>query len=169
MNDKELQQIALAYAKQNPPQTKDERLKQYGVYLNANMVFKPFLRWLAKTHCIVSKGKVMAHYTKAKKTHDLYISATCINTDESRMIDHYAGIMCVLKELFGKEMFETEAEASLPHEEDSVDPQKCKFLLALNNRCLHINTQLKYGQNVGCSRIFYTGIPCPGFEPIDND
>ena len=49
----------------------------------------------------VTRQKVMGLYANAKKPHDLYTSATCINEAESRTIDHTDGIMRVLKNLFG--------------------------------------------------------------------
>lgn len=49
----------------------------------------------------VTRQKVMVLYANAKKLHDLYTSATCINEAESRTIDHTDGTMSVLKTLFG--------------------------------------------------------------------
>lgn len=49
----------------------------------------------------VTRQKVMGLYAKAKKTHDLYTSATCINTKESQQIDICKGVMSILDTLFG--------------------------------------------------------------------
>lgn len=38
MTDQELQQLAKEYAEQNPPQTEDEYLKQYSIFLNTTEV-----------------------------------------------------------------------------------------------------------------------------------
>lgn len=106
MTDQELQQLAREYAEQNPPQTEDEVLKQNGIELNAKMVFEPFLRWLTKTHCIVSRDVAIAEYSDAKAKRDLYMSATCTNAIERRAIDHSNGRMYELNTLFGKSTFE---------------------------------------------------------------
>lgn len=110
MTDQELQQLAREYAEQNPPQTEDEYLTQYGMFLNATEVFEPFLYWLTKTHCIVSRDVAIAEYSDAKAKRDLYMSATCINTIESRAIDHSNGRMYELNTLFGKSTFEERSE-----------------------------------------------------------
>lgn len=60
MKSNEIEKLARLYAEQNPPQCEDEVLRQNGIYLNATMVFEPFLKWLSKTHCIVEKDKVDA-------------------------------------------------------------------------------------------------------------
>lgn len=49
----------------------------------------------------VTRQKVMGLYANAKKLHDLYTNATCINGAESSTIDSTAGTMRVLKNLFG--------------------------------------------------------------------
>lgn len=49
----------------------------------------------------VTRQKVLGLYANAKKLHDLYTSATCINEAESRTIDRTDGTMSVLKTLFG--------------------------------------------------------------------
>ena len=90
MTDQELQKLAREYAEE---------------YSAIN-----FLRWLTKTHCIVSREMIMAEYADAKATRDLYMSATCINTMESRAIDHSNGRMYELNKLFGKSTFEERSE-----------------------------------------------------------
>lgn len=55
MTDQEKEDLARRYAEENPPQTEDEVLKENVISMNARMVFEPFLHWLAKTHCIVSR------------------------------------------------------------------------------------------------------------------
>lgn len=49
----------------------------------------------------VTRQKVMGLYANAKKIHDLYTSATCINTKESQQIDICKGVMSILDTLFG--------------------------------------------------------------------
>lgn len=49
----------------------------------------------------VTRQKVMGLYANAKKIHDLYTSATCINAKESQQIDISKGVMSVLETLFG--------------------------------------------------------------------
>ena len=49
----------------------------------------------------VTRQKVMGLYANAKKIHNLYTSATCINANESQQIDICIGIMSVLDTLFG--------------------------------------------------------------------
>lgn len=106
MTNQELHQLATEYAGQNPPaDIKDEVLKRNLIGLNAE-IFEKFLVWLTKSHCIVSREMIMAEYADAKATRDLYMSATCINTMESRAIDHSNGRMCELNKLFGKSTFE---------------------------------------------------------------
>lgn len=68
------------------------------------------VQWLLKRFCIVPKELIRKEYEKAKSTHDLYTSATCINETESRAIDHAEGRMCELTALFGKDMFEEEGK-----------------------------------------------------------
>lgn len=48
-----------------------------------------------------TRQKVMGLYANAKKIHDLYTSATCINTKESQQIDICKGVMSILDTLFG--------------------------------------------------------------------
>ena len=110
MNDQKLQQLAMEYAEQNSPaDIEDEVLKRYLIELNAE-IFEKFLVWLTKTHCIVSREMIMAEYADAKATRDFYMSATCINTMESRAIDHSNGRICELNKLFGKSTFEERSE-----------------------------------------------------------
>lgn len=49
----------------------------------------------------VTRQKVMGLYANAKKIHDLYTSATCINAKESQQIDISKGVMSVFETLFG--------------------------------------------------------------------
>lgn len=68
----------------------------------------------------VTRQKVMGLYANAKKLHDLYTSATCINTTESQQIDICTGTMSVLTNLFGSKC--------LPDNVDSLSqnpPQNC--------------------------------------------
>lgn len=57
----------------------------------------------------VTRQKVMGLYANAKKIHELYTSATCINTKESQQIDICKGIMSVLDTLFGSKRLPDEA------------------------------------------------------------
>lgn len=103
MTDNEIQQLAHQYAEQNPPQTKDEVLKQYGMFLNATEVFEPFLRWLTKTHCIVSREKVKALHN------NIHGNIMCAHDDDDwQEAAHY--ILDVMPRrfaaVFGMEIFE---------------------------------------------------------------
>lgn len=42
MTDQEIKDLARRYAEENPPQTEDEKLKEYGIYLNATQGFLLF-------------------------------------------------------------------------------------------------------------------------------
>lgn len=103
MTDQELQQLAREYAEQHPPQTEDEKLMQYGISLNATEAFEPFLRWLTKTHCIVSREKVMEQYMRAEK----WLTETDNpkqHHDPIRLIA--VGVQSTLESIFGTELFE---------------------------------------------------------------
>lgn len=58
----------------------------------------------------VTRQKVMGLYANAKKLHDLYKSATCINTTESQQIDICTGTMNVLTNLFGSKCLPDDKE-----------------------------------------------------------
>lgn len=49
----------------------------------------------------VTRQRVLELYVEAKKSYDIYTSATCINESESRHIDFCRGTMNALKTLFG--------------------------------------------------------------------
>lgn len=103
MTDQELQQLAREYAEQNPPQIEDEALRKYGMYLNASEVFEPFLYWLTKTHCIISKESIRQRYTKCAEAQKL------LDMQGSPDTGPYAE-MCYLHSLFGKELFTQKGE-----------------------------------------------------------
>ncbi|MDE5886425.1 MAG: hypothetical protein K2H46_02435 [Muribaculaceae bacterium] len=56
------------------------------------------------------KKLIRKEYAKARKTRDIYTSATCINDMEIRAIDHAEGRMCELNTLFDKSLFEEEGK-----------------------------------------------------------
>lgn len=101
MTDKELKDLARKYAEANPPQTEDEKLKQYGVYLNATEVFEPFMRWLANTHFIISREKVKQLYKVALSNK----TSQNISLQDSGIIQ-----TSILETLFGKSTFEERSE-----------------------------------------------------------
>lgn len=70
----------------------------------------------------VTRQKVMGLYANAKKLHDLYTSATCINEAESRTIDRTDGTMSVLKTLFGSKCLPDNVD-SLDSNVDSLEPK----------------------------------------------
>ncbi len=49
-----------------------------------------------------------------------------------------------------------------------ISSKKCKHIIPINGKCIHIKTQIRYSKAVGCPYIFKTGIDCPGFTPKDN-
>lgn len=69
----------------------------------------------------VTRQKVMGLYANAKKLHDLYTSATCINEAESRTIDRTDGTMSVLKTLFGSKCLPDNVDSSEPNVDSSHD------------------------------------------------
>lgn len=78
----------------------------------------------------VTRQKVMGLYANAKKLHNLYTSATCINEAESRTIDRTDGTMWVLKNLFGSKC--------LPDEEPKPAEPKFKvgdIVLCRGSKC----------------------------------
>ena len=102
MTDQEIKDLARKYAEENPPQTEDEVLKQNGIGLNAKMVFEPFLRWLTKTHCIVSREKVISEIKAAQKE---------LNEPSKPMLKFTLGYVCgLLHNLFGSNLFEERSE-----------------------------------------------------------
>lgn len=71
----------------------------------------------------VTRQKVMGLYANAKKLHDIYTSATCINTKESQQIDICKGVMSILDTLFGSKCLPDNVE-SLEHslnQENNID------------------------------------------------
>ena len=100
LHSKEIKKIAKEYA-----------LKHSSAYVTASLIesmINGFTEQLSRDYCIVPKELIRKEYEKAKSTHDIYTSATCINEMESRAIDHAEGRMCVLTTLFGKSLFEEE-------------------------------------------------------------
>ncbi len=92
MTDKEIKAIVYGY---NRP------LEYYAIEFQMYTgMMTDFLHYLLRNYEIVSKEKIREEYANAKKTHDLYTSATCINNMESRNIDHSLGRMWLLKSLF---------------------------------------------------------------------
>lgn len=63
----------------------------------------------------VTRQKVMGLYANAKKIHDLYTNATCINTKESQQIDICNGVMSILDTLFGSKCLPDNVESSEPN------------------------------------------------------
>lgn len=100
MTDQELQQLAREYAEQHPPQIEDEKLREFGMFLNATEVFEPFLYWLTKTHCIVSLDTV----TNLHRV----ISLSRKYNQGDEMYDK--GALNVLDGLFGKSTFDERSE-----------------------------------------------------------
>lgn len=101
MTDQELQQLAREYAEQLPPQTEDEVLKQNGIELNAKKVFEPFLRWLTKTHCIVSRETILSQHT--------YYMQRMKEVSSTRQTNRAKAI--ALEAAFGTEIFTTHKPA----------------------------------------------------------
>ncbi len=99
MTQTELEAIASEYAESNIPNGVDENYSRSIIYSDGEM-FGRFLRWLSERYEIVSKEKVREEYDHAKRTRDLYMSATCINTMENRAIDYSIGRMKELTTLF---------------------------------------------------------------------
>lgn len=110
MTDKDIERLAREYAELNPPSTQDEILREAGIKLNTEMVFGPFLQWLAKTHCIVPKSEVWAKY---------YENIKNIKHNASQGYDDYVYSYRndMLTELFGTELFEETDEVALPCKE----------------------------------------------------
>lgn len=69
----------------------------------------------------VTRQKVMGLYANAKKLHDLYTSATCINEAESRTIDSTDGTISVLENLFGSKCLPDNVDGSEPNVDSSHD------------------------------------------------
>lgn len=97
-----------------PHEYKKEVKRQYRIVINGNQYFTQCtLEFLFGHHNLtsdaerevellhVTRQKVMGLYANAKKIHDLYTSATCINTKESQQIDICKGVMSILDTLFG--------------------------------------------------------------------
>lgn len=102
MTDQEIEQIAREYSEQNPPQTEDEKLKEFGMFLNATEVFEPFLYWLTKTHCIVNKEKVQKHHKDYA-----FLARKHPKASERHLAEV---ILEELRDLFGTELFEERSE-----------------------------------------------------------
>lgn len=96
MTDQELKDLARKYAEENPPQTEDEVLKQKGIELNAKMVFEPFLHWLTKTHCVVSRKDVKEWVENA--------------SDFMPSFNLKVAMQIGAKRLFGTELFDERSE-----------------------------------------------------------
>lgn len=97
----------------------------------ANIEVKEILEYLFSPHNLtsdaegevellhVTRQKVMGLYANAKKIHDLYTSATCINTKESQQIDICKGVMSILDTLFGSKCLPDEEQ---PKQKDCDNP-----------------------------------------------
>lgn len=105
MSEEDIKKLARQIAEEYYNCTCNEK----GINLMA-MEYEDVLKRVSKDYCIVSKEMIMAEYADAKATRDLYMSATCINTMESRAIDHSNGRMYELNKLFGKSTFEERSE-----------------------------------------------------------
>lgn len=82
----------------------------------------------------VTRQKVMGLYANAKKIHDLYTSATCINTKESQQIDICNGVMSILDTLFGSKCL-----PDVPANEDNFVSKEPKYHVGQRMYIKHIN------------------------------
>lgn len=83
----------------------------------------------------VTRQKVMGLYANAKKLHDLYTSATCINEAESRTIDLTDGTIGVLANLFGSKC--------LPDEEPPLKITAAEDCIAMAKKEMDIKEEPK--------------------------
>lgn len=100
MTEDRIKAIAEEYAELNAPNINDEILRQDGIYLNATMVFEPFLRFLNDRYCIVEREKVMELYRDSEKLMDVYPS----------MSNGFANKLTTMEHLFGTSMFNENKE-----------------------------------------------------------
>ncbi|MCM1093771.1 MAG: hypothetical protein NC421_07445 [Lachnospiraceae bacterium] len=102
MTDQELQQLAREYAEEYfPEQDSASDLARYDRMKDSAM---NFLHWLTKTHCIVSKEKVMAEYNEDKATYNRN------KGDLGYFEGYWEGRVDTYVEVFGTELFEERSE-----------------------------------------------------------
>ena len=98
MTDQELQQIAREYVKSL---TEDNKYAPFDTEL---LITLNFLRWLTKTHCIVSREKVMQQCHDDKAAYDM-------NSGYGDYFEGYwGGRVDVYEDVFDTELFEGRSE-----------------------------------------------------------
>lgn len=93
----------------------------------------------------VTRQKVMGLYANAKKIHNLYTSATCVNANENQQIDICIGIMSVLDTLFGSKCLPDESASEVASETKSETDKHFDNILKdsfRNERRLNIAIQI---------------------------
>lgn len=100
MTDQELQQLAREYAESYlPEQDSASDMARYGRMKESSM---HFLRWLTKTHCIVSREKVISEIKAAQNE---------LNEPSKPMHKFTLGYVCgILHNIFGESIFEERSE-----------------------------------------------------------